>query len=56
MSDFEALVVPGRFSLAAEWGTLDVTDGVLVPTDFSRATVAAPKDIKGTPSRRIDVD
>jgi len=35
------------FHATAEWGTLDVTDGVLVPTDFSRATVAAPKDITG---------
>jgi hypothetical protein len=35
------------FHATAEWGTLDVTDGVLVPTDFSRATVAAPKDIEG---------
>jgi hypothetical protein len=35
------------FHANAEWGTLDVTDGVLVPTDFSRATVAAPKDIQG---------
>jgi hypothetical protein len=35
------------FHATAEWGTLDVTDGVLVPTDFTRATVAAPKDIQG---------
>ncbi len=35
------------FHATAEWGTLDVTDGVLVPTDFSRATVAAPKDAQG---------
>ena len=35
------------FHATAEWGTLDVTDGVLVPTDFSRATVAAPEDTKG---------
>jgi hypothetical protein len=35
------------FHATAEWGTLDVTDGVLVPTDFSRATVTAPKDTKG---------
>jgi hypothetical protein len=35
------------FHATAEWGTLDVTDGVLVPTDFSRATVGAPKDING---------
>jgi hypothetical protein len=35
------------FHANAEWGTLDVTDGVLVPADFSRVTVAAPKDRKG---------
>jgi hypothetical protein len=35
------------FHATAEWGTLDVTDGVLVPTDFSRATVAAPNDTNG---------
>jgi hypothetical protein len=35
------------FHATAEWGTLDVKDGVLVPTDFSSATVAAPKDIVG---------
>jgi hypothetical protein len=35
------------FHATAERGTLDVTDGVLVPTDFSRATVAAPKDTQG---------
>ena len=35
------------FHATAEWGTLDVTDGVLVPTDFSRATLAAPKDTQG---------
>jgi hypothetical protein len=35
------------FHATAEWGTLDVTDGVLVPTDFSRVTVTAPKEISG---------
>ena len=30
------------------WGTLDVTDGSLVPLDFSGITVAAPADAKGT--------
>jgi hypothetical protein len=35
------------FHATAEWGTLDVTDGVLVPTDFASATVAAPKDVDG---------
>ena len=35
------------FHATAEWGTLDVTDGVLVPTDFSSATVAAPATTVG---------
>jgi hypothetical protein len=35
------------FHATAEWGALDVTDGVLVPTDFSSATVAAPKNTQG---------
>jgi hypothetical protein len=35
------------FHATAEWGKLDVTDGVLVPTDFSRVTVAAPNDTQG---------
>jgi hypothetical protein len=35
------------FHASAEWGTLDVTDGVLVPTDFSSATVAAPAKTEG---------
>ena len=43
----DAETVYPTFHATAEWGTLDVTDGVLVPTDFSRATVAAPKDIQG---------
>jgi hypothetical protein len=43
----DANTVYPTFHATAEWGTLDVTDGVLVPTDFSRATVAAPKDTKG---------
>jgi hypothetical protein len=43
----DANTVYPTFHATAEWGTLDVTDGVLVPTDFSRATVAAPKDING---------
>ena len=30
------------------WGTLDVKEGVLVPTDFSRATVAVPAAITGS--------
>ena len=36
----EANTVYPTFHATAEWGSLDVTDGVLVPTDFSRATVA----------------
>ena len=43
----DANTVYPTFRATAEWGTLDVTDGVLVPTDFSRATVAAPKDTTG---------
>jgi hypothetical protein len=31
------------------WGTLDVKEGVLIPTDFTRATLAAPTDTKGAP-------
>jgi hypothetical protein len=44
----DANTVYPTFHATAEWGTLDVTDGVLVPTDFSRATVAAPKDTRGS--------
>jgi hypothetical protein len=36
------------FHAESAWGTLDVKDGVLVPTDFSRAIVAAPKETSGT--------
>jgi hypothetical protein len=43
----DANTVYPTFHATSEWGTLDVTDGVLVPTDFSRATLAAPKDING---------
>jgi len=43
----DANTVYPTFHATAEWGTLDVTDGVLVPTDFSHATVAAPKDTQG---------
>jgi hypothetical protein len=35
------------FHAVAPWGTLDVTGGVLVPADFSRAAVPAPASIKG---------
>jgi hypothetical protein len=44
----DANTVYPTFHATAEWGTLDVTDGVLVPTDFSHATVAAPKDTQGS--------
>jgi hypothetical protein len=43
----DANTVYPTFHATAEWGTLDVTDGVLVPTDFSRATIAAPKETQG---------
>ena len=43
----DADTVYPTFHATAEWGTLDVTDGVLVPTDFSRVTLAAPKDTTG---------
>jgi hypothetical protein len=43
----DASTVYPTFHATAEWGTLDVTDGVLVPTDFSSATVAAPANPEG---------
>jgi hypothetical protein len=43
----DANTVYPTFHATAEWGTLDVTDGVLVPTDFSRATVTAPTETRG---------
>jgi len=43
----DAGTVYPTFHVVSGWGTLDVKEGALVPTDFSRATVAAPKDIKG---------
>jgi hypothetical protein len=43
----DANTVYPTFHATAEWGTLDVTDGVLVPTDFSRATVEAPQETQG---------
>jgi len=36
------------FHASSTWGTLDVIDGALLPTDFSRVTVAAPKTTTGT--------
>lgn len=35
------------FHAEAAWGSLDVKDGALVPTDFSSVTVAAPKTTQG---------
>ncbi len=43
----DAGTVYPTFHVVSAWGTLDVKEGALVPTDFSRAAVAAPKDIKG---------
>jgi hypothetical protein len=36
------------FHATGKWGTLDVTDGALLPTDFSQVTVAAPAKTTGT--------
>ena len=38
----DAGAVYPTFHVTDVWGVLDVKHGVLVPTDFSRATVAAP--------------
>jgi hypothetical protein len=35
------------FHVAGAWGALGVTDGALVPKDFSRVTVTAPTNTKG---------
>jgi hypothetical protein len=43
----DANTVYPTFHATSEWGTLEVTDGVLVPTDFSSATVAAPLKNEG---------
>ena len=43
----DANTVYPTFHATAAWGTLDVTDGVLVPTDFKSATVAAPSETQG---------
>jgi len=40
------LVYP-TFHATDAWGTLDVKEGVLLPTDFSRAIVAAPQNPTG---------
>jgi hypothetical protein len=36
------------FHATGKWGTLDVSDGALLPTDFSQVTVAAPAKTTGT--------
>ncbi len=36
------------FHVSDAWGTLDVKDGALLPTDFSKVTVAAPKQTSGS--------
>ena len=36
------------FHAVAKWGTLDVKDGVRVPTDFSSTTLAAPNGQQGS--------
>jgi hypothetical protein len=43
----DAGTVYPTFHVVSGWGTLDVKDGALVPTDFSRATVATPTATKG---------
>lgn len=43
----DAGMVYPTFHATADWGSLDVTDGVLLPTDFSRATLAAPRITTG---------
>ncbi|MGD0192004.1 MAG: hypothetical protein ABSD74_14785 [Rhizomicrobium sp.] len=44
----DAGTVYPTFHASDAWGILDVKDGALVPTDFSRAVVAAPKDMAAT--------
>ncbi len=43
----DGFTVYPTFHAVAKWGTLDVKDGVRVPTDFNSTTLAAPKDTKG---------
>jgi hypothetical protein len=45
----DAGAVYPTFHATDAWGSLDVKEGVLVPSDFSSATVAAPSDISGSP-------
>ena len=44
----DGFIVYPTFHAVAQWGTLNVKDGVRVAPDFSSTTVAAPKDIKGS--------
>ena len=41
-------VVYPTFHAIAKWGTLDVKDGVRLPSDFSSVTLAAPKNTQGS--------
>jgi hypothetical protein len=43
----DAGTVYPTFHASDAWGTLDVKEGVLLPADFGRATVAAPANTKG---------
>lgn len=43
----DAGIVEPLFHATNDWGVLDVTDGALVPKDFSAVTVAAPANISG---------
>jgi hypothetical protein len=43
----DAGVVYPTFHLTAEWGILDVKEGVLVPPSIDSATLAAPADLTG---------
>jgi len=42
----EGFTVYPTFHAVAKWGTLDVKDGVRVPTDFSSTTLSAPTILK----------
>jgi hypothetical protein len=44
----DAGMVYPTFHATDDWGTLDVKDGVLLPTDYSHATLAAPASATGT--------
>ena len=44
----DAGMVYPTFHAIAEWGTLDVKEGILVGANFSRATLAAPTAINGS--------